>query len=462
MGNNSAKYETATEDDEDTEDKPKRKKTRKGKRKAQNAEPECSSPKKIAKLDTPKYVHEKLFLQGEGSDVAVLAVGHQWNLHKLYLKQCKYFEALFREKSDWKERSENVVKLEFPAGKVTVEALHQVLGSLYSNEITLEIGEIEGILSAASLLQLESLLDRCAEMMCQDIGDDRVLKFLDLAIMYGLPTVIQKVTSFLTINFWRLAKEKKFLAEISLEALARLISSPDTLVMEGEQDLYNIIKTWIYLNQGGQILDDETAHSEALEEFFRRHDSSKTFEPYLALWSGIRLHHLVTSTASMKILELDRIYPKQILKETIVDTWKCMIRNEEDPKLGISITDDVFNLCALRQGRVVDSEPKCWRWTGYNNGIDILLNFSHGILTMKRNCLTQSTPYSVNISSERSVHHRIVFTDANGAQIFDTGRKLVNLSPDLSITVARLDKYKLPISVHLFYLVQQPSQPAFL
>ncbi|KHJ87670.1 hypothetical protein OESDEN_12549, partial [Oesophagostomum dentatum] len=96
---------------------------------------------------------------GEGSDVTVHAVGRIWHLHKLYLQQCKYFEV----------------------------GLNAVLGSLYHNQIELDLDNAEGVLAAASVLQLESVLERCGEAMAENISSNNVLRYLNLAEMYGLP-----------------------------------------------------------------------------------------------------------------------------------------------------------------------------------------------------------------------------------------------------------------------------------
>ncbi|EYC09745.1 hypothetical protein Y032_0059g3026 [Ancylostoma ceylanicum] len=88
-------------------------------RKRRKTDPTESPPKKITKLDTAKYVYERLFLQGEGSDVTVHAIGHVWHLHKLYLQQCKYFEVLMQ--GNWKDSKEDVIYLDFPDENVTRE-----------------------------------------------------------------------------------------------------------------------------------------------------------------------------------------------------------------------------------------------------------------------------------------------------------------------------------------------------
>ncbi|KAK6060092.1 BTB/POZ domain protein [Cooperia oncophora] len=171
-----------------------------------------SPPMKIAKLDTAKYVYERLFLQGEGSDVTVHAVGHVWHLHKLYLRQCKYFEVLMQ--GNWKDSKDDVIHLNFPDENVTREGLHAVLGSLYHNQIELDLDKVEGVLSAASVLQLESVLERCGDAMAENILPSNVLRYLNLAEMYGLPQVLNRAYHLLKWNFWRFMKSKEHLREL--------------------------------------------------------------------------------------------------------------------------------------------------------------------------------------------------------------------------------------------------------
>uniref|UniRef100_A0A1I7XRL0 BTB domain-containing protein n=1 Tax=Heterorhabditis bacteriophora TaxID=37862 RepID=A0A1I7XRL0_HETBA len=92
------------------------------KRKRSDDESGFSPSKKVTKLDTAKYVYEKLFLQGEGSDVTIHAIGRVWNLHKLYLQQCKYFEVLLN--GDWKDSKNNIFHLEFPDDNITIEGIN--------------------------------------------------------------------------------------------------------------------------------------------------------------------------------------------------------------------------------------------------------------------------------------------------------------------------------------------------
>lgn len=97
------------------------------KRKRTSFEPECGVDKKIFKLDTPKYVYQKLFVEGYNSDIVVYSLEHKWHLHRVYLEQCNYFRALFQ--GNWKDSESNEYRLDLAdeniciTGKLTLTKL---------------------------------------------------------------------------------------------------------------------------------------------------------------------------------------------------------------------------------------------------------------------------------------------------------------------------------------------------
>ena len=38
-------------------------------------------------MKSSEHIYEALFVNGEGSDVCIYALGHTWNLHKVMLRQ---------------------------------------------------------------------------------------------------------------------------------------------------------------------------------------------------------------------------------------------------------------------------------------------------------------------------------------------------------------------------------------
>lgn len=427
------------------------------KRKTNDAE-ENVKRNKISKLDTPKYIHKRLFVEGTKSDVTICALGRTWNLHRLYLEQCKFFDCLFR--GSWKESNDSVLHLKIVDPAVTPEGLNKILESLYHNEIEIDLDNIEGLVAAASMLSLESVLERCSEVCIESLSDYKVLSFSDLADKYGLPDLSQKCFEYLKCSFWRLSKETAFLAALRAPMMLKLVSADDLLVVEGEIDVYETVKKWIFLQQTLRIPDATELESE-VKNFYSsvsKRDGSLLLAEYAEILSYIRVPHIVTSLRTLKEIHKDPLIPDDVLDKVVVDAWVDLLSSEEGAS-AVEVTDELFNANAYRYGRVITSSPKCWRWSGFNFGIDVLLNFNHGIITMKRNCLSQTTPCSVNLKTDRRLHYRIIIMSSNGRYLFDSQRQSSLLRIDQSTVIARLPAAALtfPISVHFFLLTLLPG-----
>jgi BTB/POZ domain-containing protein 13 len=103
---------------------------------------------------TSSYIFDTLFINGESSDVTVVALGREWRLHRVYLCQANYFSAMFS--GAWKESSEPVVRIEVPDERITRESLHLAFGSLYQDEVTINPQVVVSMLATAMLLGMVS------------------------------------------------------------------------------------------------------------------------------------------------------------------------------------------------------------------------------------------------------------------------------------------------------------------
>ena len=56
--------------------------------------------------------------------------------------------------------------------RLTLEAIDTVLGSMYFGEVTISTDDVLAIAAACRLLQLETLLGKCGELMLQNINDE--------------------------------------------------------------------------------------------------------------------------------------------------------------------------------------------------------------------------------------------------------------------------------------------------
>uniref|UniRef100_A0A915EGV9 BTB domain-containing protein n=1 Tax=Ditylenchus dipsaci TaxID=166011 RepID=A0A915EGV9_9BILA len=202
---------------------------------------------KVFKLDTPRYVHQKLFLESKNSDVVINALGNTWRLHKVYLEQCEYFRALFQ--GNWSDSHENEYTLEVIDTNICFTGLNNVFASLYNNEIEIDREHIAGVVASAAMLNLTSVLTRCSDLLSSYLSEDNVLLCLKLADTYGFSEKLNEALEFMKRNLWRYCLNIQFLKKLSLYWCSKILSAAsDTLcVKENEMDLYVAIRNWIYL-----------------------------------------------------------------------------------------------------------------------------------------------------------------------------------------------------------------------
>ena len=78
--------------------------------------------------------------------------------------------------------------------------------------------------------------------MCESLCDTNIIHFANLAEQYGLQNVAKTSFEHLKRNFWRISYDNEFLSSISQSILAKLLSTHEILVVEGEKDLYGVVK----------------------------------------------------------------------------------------------------------------------------------------------------------------------------------------------------------------------------
>ncbi|KAM3726595.1 Germ cell-less protein-like [Dirofilaria immitis] len=422
-------------------------------------EMETRKKKKISKLDTAKYIHKRLFVDGAKSDITIRALGRTWNLHRLYLEQCKFFDSLFR--GHWKDSNNAVIQIDIVDPNVTVEGFNMVLESLYHNEIELDLENVSSLIASASMLSLDSVMERCAELCAESFTDERVLEFYMLAEQYGLPDLSEKCFKYLKYNFWRLSNKPAILYTINHETMAKLMAASDLLVIEGELDLYETIKKWIFLQTVPYVVENKEIRNE-MEKYYSSltdDDRDALCRAFADIMCNIRIGHIVSSVKTIGDLRKDPLVPNKIIDQVLADNWFLLLCNEET-KESIEVKDEDFHRNAHRLGRILDSTPKCWRWSGFNFGVDLLLNYNDGVITLKRNCLSQWTPYSTSLKFDVLLHYRMIIGNKHGKFLYDSTIRTRSLRIDQTVVIARFlpAAEEFPVAVHFFYLATLPSK----
>jgi BTB/POZ domain-containing protein 13 len=86
---------------------------------------------------------------------------------------------------NWRESNLDRVAIDVADPNVDRASFHVALGSLYQDEVTLAPGDVVPVLAAATLLQLDGLIEQCVGLMKETVNVKTVLKYLEASQIYG-------------------------------------------------------------------------------------------------------------------------------------------------------------------------------------------------------------------------------------------------------------------------------------
>lgn len=358
-----------------------------------------ATPKRKKLISTAKYIYQALFKEERNSDITVHALGKVWHLHKVYISQSPYFATMFN--GSWREAEDDYVHIEIIDPKITIESLYSVFGSLYMDEVVLEPREIVSILATATLFQLDSLIDRCAEVMIETTNAETAVRYYEAACEYGVKNVKQTTFNWLLVNLLSLYyKTSKWLRLISVELMELLVASPDLYVMQTELSLYTMLRLWMYLklHSTSDAECEKICGSDEQLQYFANRQSPIAFldtpkgKPYEKCFRALRLHNLLNHHVDIRVLKQDNIIPMEWMHEPLFQQWTSMLLIDQSIDKGPKEVDDklFFETC-IRCGRTLpENEYLKWRWTGFNFGLDLILISDTKTLRVKRHHRTEN------------------------------------------------------------------------
>uniref|UniRef100_A0A8C5UAZ7 BTB domain-containing protein n=1 Tax=Malurus cyaneus samueli TaxID=2593467 RepID=A0A8C5UAZ7_9PASS len=431
------------------------------------------SQRRVPAQGDTSYIYQTLFLNGENSDVKICALGEEWNLHKIYLCQSGYFSSMFS--GSWKESSMNVIELEIPDQNIDVEALQVAFGSLYRDDVLINPSRVVALLAAACMLQLDGLIQQCGETMKETITAQTVCGYYNSAGTYGLDSVKKKCLEWLLNNLMTHQSVGLF-KELSINLMKQLISSSNLFVLQVEMDVYTALKKWMFLQlvpswNGSfkQVLTEADAwFAERRREFgcdiaFLESAQGNAFLPVFA---HLRLQYIISDLASARIVERDALLPSEWLSSVYKQQWFAMLRAEQDNDIGPQeINKEELEENSMRCGRKLAKDGDyCWRWTGFNFGLDLLVTYTNRYIIFKRNTLNQPCSGSVSLQPRRSIAFRLRLAsfDSSGKMICSrtTGYQILTLEKDQEQIVMNLDSRLLtfPLYICCNFLYTSPEK----
>ncbi|XP_013388946.1 germ cell-less protein-like 1 [Lingula anatina] len=422
------------------------------------------TPKRRKLKSTTKYIYQTLFLNGENSDVTIIAMGREWPLHKVYLCQCGYFASMFS--GSWRESEQSVINMDIPDDNIDEEALKIAFGSLYRDDVSIKPANVVSALAAATLLQLEGLICQCAEIMKETISAKTACWYYGAAQMYGQQGVAKKSIQWLEKHVMTM-QTTTLLREISIDLMKLLVSSPNLYVMQVEMDVYTMLKKWMFLLCTPTWSGSSKQVAEEADSYFRSTEPPTVYfletekgQQYVEAFQCLRFQHLVNDITSTQVLERDRIVPESWLYPWYKCQWHHMLKMEQGLDLGPKdIGDEIFYQTAVRYGRVLKTEKEyCWRWTGYHFGVDLLVTFTNGLLILKRNTYSQECQSSISLQAKRHLAFRVTVSSfdtlGHTEYVKSSGIKYLSLGKDEETVVLVLDRhvtFPLCISLNILY-----------
>ncbi|KAL1459337.1 hypothetical protein WDU94_011329 [Cyamophila willieti] len=417
--------------------------------------PSC---KKFCPEDT---IYEQCFVKGVGHDIVVKILGREWKLHKESLVKSPYFASMFS--GSWNESTKSEIEIKIPNPKITEKAINIVLGSLYHPNVSFEEEDIFSVVAAATLFQLDELVNRCEDILLKSISCENVLLYYEVAHQYSLQKVIKGSLSFLLINLVLFYPSKpQHLRSIDCDLMLHLISSPK-LVTSSPLNVYRLLRLWLYLKL--QSFEPTKLSTEELattaRNYFLQQPKSPSFlcssqgAPYVPVFQSVELFPLISARSSIVEIQEDNILPQAWL--TSVYEKVCpIVADMMHPTIhmarpmtffenyAVNIRETYLNNHGVKWSTVLPREEICtprnrssWlTWTLHSYGLVTDWKFTGSSLKVM---FTPNPLYEGNILSDNDIKYVPLFCRFT---IYALGASHQELSSVSKSTTTILEKFR--------------------
>ena len=159
---------------------------------------------------------EDLYKQKYLCDVILKAGDSSFYAHKVVLVACcHYFAAMFR--SGMSESQMNEVVLH----EVDPVALESLLALFYTGQVTITSDNVQSLLSAASLFQIDHLMSACLSFLKQQLSPSNCLGIKSFAELHNCQFLVEAARRYSLAKFTDVSAEKEFLG-LSFEEVSIL------------------------------------------------------------------------------------------------------------------------------------------------------------------------------------------------------------------------------------------------
>ena len=178
-------------------------------------------------------------------DVQIKVGDSLFSVHKVVLSSCSgYFQAMFT--SGLREQTAQVVELH----EVDPMSVSLLLDFIYTSEIQIANENVQRLLPASKLLQLDKVTEACCNFLMQQLDPCNALGILMFAENHSCQDLVNFTSDYVMHNFLEISNKEEFLT-LSYDRMKFFLSS-DKLVVNEEENVYNAVIKWVKFESGNR------------------------------------------------------------------------------------------------------------------------------------------------------------------------------------------------------------------
>lgn len=175
---------------------------------------------------------------GELCDVTLVVNNKEFYCHRALLSaNSHYFRAMFS--GSMSERHQNRIVLY----DVSDVAMEHIIDFFYTSSIGITMENVVHILPAASMFQVDKIVNACCEFMRRNISVSNCLGIASFADLHSCSELKALADEYAIQHFSEVIQVDEFL-QLSIDPLLQLISS-DALNVYSEERVYEAVMAWI-------------------------------------------------------------------------------------------------------------------------------------------------------------------------------------------------------------------------
>eukprot|EP00058_Branchiostoma_floridae_P023766 XP_002609256.1 hypothetical protein BRAFLDRAFT_86834 [Branchiostoma floridae] len=174
-------------------------------------------------------------------DVVLIVGDRRIYAHRVILAACSpYFHAMFTGELAESRQTEVIIR------DIDERAMELLIDFAYTSQITVEESNVQTLLPAACLLQLQEIQEVCCEFLKRQLDPSNCLGIRAFADTHACRELLRVADKFTQHNFQEVMESEEFML-LPANQLIDIISS-DELNVRSEEQVYNAVMSWVRYN----------------------------------------------------------------------------------------------------------------------------------------------------------------------------------------------------------------------